>query len=365
MIGAVWACVVLAAVLAVVAGWVLALARPVPLATGDPGLAPALARLAGRRSRRVAAVVVDLDAAVPVRSAFIRADAGTRFELGSVTKALTGMVLADAIERGELTMDSTAGELLPALAHSAVATVTVRELCTHTSGLPRLPADLRTAARGALFALLGLDPYRGTTPSRVIALAGRQRLRRRGRVAYSNLGAALLGQLLAERAGCDFAALLRARVFAPAGMPSAAVATRQQKAAPGWSAAGLPRAPWILDGYAPAGGVIATIGDIARLATALLDRTAPGCSATQPVSVPVPGPARPGRRSGMLWLIDPLPSGNVMIWHNGATGGYSAFLALFPQTRQAVAVLASISRPADQQRIALGLARSLAGPHTR
>ena len=56
-----------------------------------------------------------------------------------MTKALTGMMLADAIERGELSMDSTAAELLPALARTKAGTVTVRELCTHTSGLPRLP----------------------------------------------------------------------------------------------------------------------------------------------------------------------------------------------------------------------------------
>lgn len=302
MIGTIWECVVLVAVLAVAACWVLAAARP-------------------------------------------------------VTKALTGMMLADAIERGELSMDSTAAELLPTLDCTRAATVTVRELCTHTSGLPRLPVDPRTAARVAMFAFVGLDPYRGTTASRVIALAGRQRLRRRGQAAYSNLGAALLGQILAGRAGCSFPDLLRARVFIPLGMSSAAVATRQQKAAPGWSATGLPRAPWGQDGYAPAGGVIATIGDMARLLTAILDRTAPGYGSLTPV--PDVETTRPNRRSGMFWMIDSLPSENAMIWHNGATGGYSAFLAIFPETRQAVAVLASVSRPGDQQRIALGLARSL------
>jgi len=60
----------------------------------------------------------------------------------------------------------------------------------------------------------------------------------------------------------------------------------------------------------------------------------------------------------MFWIIDPRPDGTAMIWHNGATGGYSAFLALFPQTRLGVAALASVSRPAEPQRIALGLARS-------
>jgi CubicO group peptidase (beta-lactamase class C family) len=291
--------------------------------------------------------------------AFIGADSGTLFEVGSVTKAMTGMLLADAVERAELSMNTPAGELLPCLAGSEVATVTMRELCTHTSGLPRLPKDPRTAARAALFALRGADPYRGTTASRVVALAGRQHLRHRGRAAYSNLGAALLGQLLAKRAGAGFAALLQERIFTPIGMGSAAVATRQHKAAPGRSAAGLPRPPWIMDGYAPAGGVIATIDDMARLAAALLERSAPGWASMNPVTAAATG--GPARRHGMFWIIDPHPAGGVMTWHNGATGGYSAFLALFPGARQAVALLAGVSRPAVPERIALRLARPAGG----
>lgn len=329
---------------------------PRPLATGDRELASELARLAAPRCRRVAAAAIDLDAAVPVRTAFIRADAGTRFEVGSITKALTGMLLADAIERAELTMDSTVGELLPTLAASAAATVTVRELCTHTSGLPRLPSNARTVIRVARYAFVGLDPYRGIAASRLVAMTATEDLRHRGRAAYSNLGAALLGQMLAKRAGTEFGALLQARVLTPVSMRCASVATRQQHAAPGWSSAGLPRQPWVLDGYAPAGGVIATIDDLAQLAVALLSRTAPGCSSL--AAVPGVMTSRPDRRSGMFWIIDSRPDGSSMTWHNGATGGYSAFFALFPETRRAVAALASISRGSDQQRIALGLAKS-------
>jgi CubicO group peptidase (beta-lactamase class C family) len=288
--------------------------------------------------------------------AFIRSDAGTLFEVGSLTKAMTGMLLADAIERAELTMSSTVGEVLPVLVGSAVATVTVQELCTHTSGLPRIPANPGTVLRATRFAFLGLDPYRGVTASQVVAISGKQHLLHRGRAAYSNLGAALLGQLLAERAGADFAALLHKRIFMPVGMRSARVATRQQKAAPGWSDAGLPRQPWVMGGYAPAGGVIATIDDLARLAVALVNRTAAGYLSM----APLPGvmTSRPGRRSGMFWIIDSRPDGSTMTWHNGATGGYSSFFALFPEARQAVVALANISRPLDQQRIALGLAEA-------
>ena len=328
-----------------------------PLATGDRDLAPELARLAGRRWRRVAAASVDLHAAVPVRLAFVNADAETRFELGSVTKALTGMLLACSVERAELTMDSTVGESLPSLADSPIATVSVRDLCTHTSGLPRLARGPHTAVRAYQFALLGLDPYRGASASEVIAVAGRQDLRNQGQPVYSNLGAALLGQMLAERGGTDFASLLRTRIFTPLGMPGAAVATRRQKAAPGWSGGGLPRMPWVMGGYAPAGGVIATIEDLATLAVALLTKAAPGIASMD--AIPGIKTSSPARRSGMFWIIDPLPLGSgSMTWHNGATGGYSAFFALFPETQRAVVALANISRPADIQRVALGLAAS-------
>lgn len=325
----------------------------VPPSTGDPELAVELARLAGPRCRRIAAATVHLDAPVPIRVAFIRADAGTRFEVGSITKAMTGMLLADAIERGELTMTSTVGQLAPSLADSAAASVTAQELCTHTSGLPRLPGNPRTVVGIAKFGMLGLDPYRGITASRVLAMSGRQQLRHRGSPVYSNLGAALLGQLLARRAGVDFGALLQQRILTPVGMPSACIATRQQKAAPGWSDGGLPRQPWVMDGYAPAGGVITTVADLAQFAVALLSQTAPGWRSMAAVSGVLTSP--PGRQRGMFWAISSLPDGRSMTWHNGATGGYSAFLGLLPDSLRAVVVLANISRPADQERIALGL----------
>ncbi len=118
MIGALWggAVVAVVAVVAAVAGcWVAAVLHSVPAATGDPEVAMELDGLAGRRTRRLAVAVVDLDAVASVRSAFIRADVRTRFEVGSVTKALTGMLLADAIDRRELSMDTTVGEVLPPL----------------------------------------------------------------------------------------------------------------------------------------------------------------------------------------------------------------------------------------------------------
>ena len=96
-------------------------------ATGDPDLIEQLVGLRGRLTRTIAAAVVDLDAQPSARWAHLttnkprsvtspeaKVDADPRFELGSVTKGLTGMLLADAIGRGELTLETTAGEILAA-----------------------------------------------------------------------------------------------------------------------------------------------------------------------------------------------------------------------------------------------------------
>ncbi len=322
----------------------------------DPELAADLIALAGRRARSVAAAVIDLAAAARTRFAFIDALPETRFEIGSITKALTGMLLADAIDRGEVSLDTTIGTLLPDSTKAAFASISLKELCTHTSGLPRLPQGPLTLLRVARFVLLGTDPYGPTTARGVLATAARQRLSGRGAFRYSNLGGAVAGQLLARRAGGDYGPLMTERIFAPLGMGASVVADPQQPAAPGWSPTGRRRQPWTMGGYAPAGGAISTLNDMARLAVALLDGSAPGRASLAAIDGVATG--RPNRARGMFWVIDSQPgTDRKMIWHNGQTGGYSAFLGLAPRSGRGVIVLANVARSSDQQRIAFGLAR--------
>jgi CubicO group peptidase (beta-lactamase class C family) len=334
----------------------------VPTEQPDAELSARLDRLAGGGWRRIAAASVDLADSTPVRLAGLGTGLHGCFEIGSVTKAMTGMLLAVAAGRNELCLDSTVGDLQPSLSGTGLAKTTMRELCTHSSGLPRLPRDLRTTARATLFALTGADPYRGTTAARVMWLAGRQALTGKGSFRYSNLGAALAGQLLAQGAGQDFPALLGERILAPLGMTNTAVATTRARAPHGWSAGGVPRAPWVFDGYAPAGGVIATIGDMARFAAGLLQGNAPGADSMRALpGTALPGTALPGtatagtsRRRGMFWVIDRAGAGEL-VWHNGATGGYSAFIGLRPDASRAVIVLAAKSQPGRLEEIALRL----------
>lgn len=325
-------------------------------AHGDPGIAGKLEALAKRGTRSVAAVAVDMENEPTARFAFIDADEDTVFEIGSITKALTGMLLAEAVERGELSLDTAVGAVIPQLNDRPLGSVTLRELCTHTSGLPRMARNRWFLIRALAFVYLGWNPYRGIDLDALLDAAAAQELAGGGHQRYSNLGGAVTGQILAVAAGTDYPSLLQERILNPIGMKASSVSSPARAAPRGWTPGGRRRQPWIQDGYAPAGGVIATIGDMARLAIALLDGSAPGIGSLAPiVSVRTGGT---DRFSGMFWVIDSVPgTDQTKVWHNGQTGGYSAFLALYPETRLAVVVLANLANGSQQEHIADGIAR--------
>ena len=146
--------------------------------------------------------------------------------------------------------------------------------------------------------------------------------------------------MLAIAAGAEYAALLHERIFAPLQMTSSTVAVKGGTAARGRTKSGLGRQPWVLDGYAPAGGVISTIEDVTRLTAALVDGIRAGdrvvAAAATMSRRPRPGARRAcsGSSSRSTPTHDREPdgatptTGTVLTWHNGMTGGYSAFLGV-------------------------------------
>jgi CubicO group peptidase (beta-lactamase class C family) len=248
------------------------------------------------------------------------------------------------------------GEVLGAYAGTALGSLSARELCTHTSGLPRLGDGVDQVPRRLPRALAGSDPHRAIPPGAVLARAARAPLSGRGRFGYSNLGTAVLGQMLAALGGAAFDRLLAERIFGPLGMVSTGVSRHGGTAPRGRTRRGLPRAPWVPGGYAPAGGVISTPADMTRLLGALLDGSAPGLGALEEIAgVSTPDPAR---GSGMFWGIGraghaarPAPYAFL----SGQTGGYSSFLAVWPGARRGVLVLADVADAAAQERLGLAL----------
>lgn len=307
---------------------------------GDRELAARLRATLGRHHDVAAiAVVSSEDSRIASLGAGLAAD----YEIGSVSKAITGLLYSDAMVRGEINTSTTLGDLLP-VADTAVARVTLAALSTHRSGLPRLPRSAAPLRRTLDLWRHGANPY----GEDVEALFEQARGVRVGRPSprYSNFGFELLGHALAHAAGVGYPELVRQRLVGPLGLSSlyapATVEELRSTALPGRSRRGTPRAPWTGAAIAPAGGLRASINDMARLTQALLDGTAPGLAALDPVS---PFSGR-GVSIGAAWIT--LTHRNHQItWHNGGTGGFRSWIGLDRQEGAGVVLLSATSATVD------------------
>lgn len=266
----------------------------------------------------------------------------SRFELGSITKTFDGLLLADAVERGEVALEDPLSAHLPELADTEVGSVTLAELVSHRAGLPPLaqPSDIRMMAEDLAGA--ELTAFSSPTPESVVHDAATISLSGRGEWAYSNLGASLLGLALARTAGApDWPTYVDERLLDPLGMHDTLIAEPGRPAPDLMQphlANGRPTAPWTGSGYAPAGiGPTTTAADLTTYAQAILDGTAPGTD-----SLDARWDAGYGQRIGLAWMVSD-GDGRPIAWHNGGTGGTRTMLAIDPE-RQAAAIVLSNSQ---------------------
>jgi serine-type D-Ala-D-Ala carboxypeptidase/endopeptidase len=276
-------------------------------------------------------------------------DGETIFEIGSITKVFTCLLLADMAERGEVALDDPVAKYLPAgvtVPKRDGRQITLLDLATHSSGLPRWPDDI---APGDLSPKDWSNPYADYTVEQLHAFLGGYRLRRDigASHAYSNLGMGLLGRALAHRAGFDFETLVRERVTGPLGMTDTAIALTQDQTARfavGHDQARRPVAAWDMPTFAGAGALRSTASDLLTFLAAEL-----GFIET-PLKAAMTAQLEPRRASdadyiqALGWRIDPDPSGEI-IWHGGATGGFRSFV-LFDTRRHAGVVMMTNSASA-------------------
>ena len=307
--------------------------RGAPAAPATPAADLAAAALAAAGPVGCAAVLVSRDAGHPGDLGAVSSAAGrsgrrdleltrqTRFELGSVTKVFTGLLLADLVVQSEISLDATLGTLLQ-LPERAGGTITLRALATHTSGLPRLAPGWRMTAR-ALTA--DPDPYQGIGLARTVAALERHPPGAPGNFRYSNLGYQLLGAALAEATGTSWPDLVRRRICQPLGLT--ATGTRADAAtARGHDRAGLPVPYW--DHPLPAdGALMSCTADLEMFLRAQLDPDRTELAEAIRLSRTSHTPGQAVRSVGLGWMLETAGSG-TLAWHNGGTGGFGSFLAV-------------------------------------
>jgi CubicO group peptidase (beta-lactamase class C family) len=280
-------------------------------------------------------------------------DAVTMFEIGSITKVFTSLLLADMAEEGLVGLDDELATYMPADVTVPVKDgrpVRLVDLATHTSGLPGVP---RAILGSALDWRRRLDPYAHFTEDDLHRALSSTRLRHApgSRFAYSNMGAALLGEALARRAGTGYEALVDRRITGPLGMSSTCVSlgdTQLERLAQGHSFRGGRRRPWELGPFAPAGALRSCVADMLLFLQANL--SPPETTLGQAIRLTHSPRTTVGRHHqiGLGWLISVQPrSLHLVLWHNGGTGGYRSFAAFVPQARVAVVALGARARSVD------------------
>lgn len=294
----------------------------------------------GRRHRVVAVGVVKRgEISVATRGTGVDAD----YEIGSISKGITGLLYVQALERGEVTPDCVLGDFLP-IGDVPAGGVRLSSITVHRSGLPRLPKAMHAYRRSWQTLRRGTNPYGDTLDelleqTRTVEL-GRPTAR------YSNLGFELLGHALARAAGTTYAELAGARVFAPLGLDSmyvpAAPGELRATALTGTGRYGDHRDAWTGEAVGPAGGIRAAITDMASLAAALLDGSAPGVAAIEPAA-----PFLRGARIGAGWITVDVRGPQArrrVTFHDGGTGGFRSFLGIDREAGYGVIVLTATAR---------------------
>jgi CubicO group peptidase (beta-lactamase class C family) len=291
-----------------------------------------------------------------------KADNLTVYEIGSITKVFTALLLADAVVRGEIDLNAAAGVANPAgirLPAREGAPIKWIDLATHRAGLPRLPTNL---------ALTDLkNPYRNYDSKKAAEFLKQYELPRQPGESheYSNFGASVLGYLVAQKAGKTYEQLLRERIASPLRMTDSTVTLsgdqRKRLALP-HDRFGSATLPWTFADLPGAGGIRATMRDMMRFAKAQL--TPPTDTLGEAIELAwkqhrdadASGPAM-----GLGWII---AGDGQTRWHNGGTGGSHAALFINRDLKCAAVVLCNTASDEVDQ-LAMQLVRKAGGQETR
>ncbi len=290
-------------------------------------------------------------------------DADTVFEIGSISKVFTGILLAKRVENGELNLDDPIMDLLPqgwTLSESA-REVTLRHLTTHTSGIPRLPDNLM-GITNVFKPLFGGDPYGGYSEEvfrealSTVELEfkpGTDRL-------YSNFAVGLLGFLLATQNGTDYETLLQTELCGPLGMDRTVITNDEwhdehfadgyrttAKAGPMMLAMGSSEW-WLPNHLAGAGGIRSTGTDMMKFLKANMGLVSTPFDAAIELSHQEIYKENDYRSMGMNWIRDDERDlSRHILWHNGGTGGYKSYLGFTEDCQFGVFALSNASINVD------------------
>lgn len=256
------------------------------------------------------------------------------FEIGSITKVMTSIVLSAMIEENKVSADTPLKDIFHLnYKDPQVGDITLAQLSNHTSGLARMPADFKTEDPSNPYAAMDLNNL-------LSSLAGSSVVSQPGEVfGYSNFGAAILAQALVLTSGVPFEDLLGKYVFGKCQMNlSTSILKKLDKGSvvPGLGWGGTPTAYWSFNAYEGAGAVYSSAREMSNFIRMNIQDTGYVSAIRKSTFV-----MDNGAKIGMAILQ--APSEPPFYWHNGGTGGFRSCFAFDVQNNRGVVVLSNIS----------------------
>lgn len=317
------------------------------------------ARVRERRAVGIAAGIIEADGSIRVAFA---GDAGpgaapldgrSGFEIGSITKTFTGILLAEMVRSGEVRYEDPVSRYLPDSVRVPSLNgreITLLDLATHYSGLPGIPDNIEYRDPS--------NPYADYTVAQMYAFLSRYALRSAPGTAYqySNLGFGLLGHALSRAANTPYEQLVRERILLPLGMTGTTIALRGELAGrmtKGHNKRGFVVPYWDLPTLAGAGAFRSSLDDMMRFLAANLrpPRTDLEHSMReaqlQRRTVSDTLFIRLGQEAiGLGWQIRSVGNARI-VWKDGGTAGFQTFIGFDPSRGVGAVVLSNTSIEVD------------------
>src|SRR5262245_21313525 len=263
-------------------------------------------------------------------------DGDTVYEIGSITKTFTATLLARDVLSGRVTLETPVTQLLPSFKIQSRdgKEITLGELGTQHSGLPRMPSNLLPQDPA--------NPYADYDAAKLKAfLAGYELPRDPGAsYEYSNLGFGLLGYALAQSVHTTYGTLIDEAILKPLGMTMSGMAfTDAMRAhlAPAHEAAGTAAKNWDLDALAGAGAIRSTANDMLRYLKANMGIDQSPLTPAMQLAQRPRSDVTKTTRIGLAWMT----TDKGIVWHNGMTGGYKSFIGFSADGRRGVVILSN------------------------
>ncbi|MFS4467553.1 serine hydrolase [Maribacter sp. 2210JD10-5] len=267
------------------------------------------------------------------------------FEIGSISKTFTGLLLADMVLKNEVKLDDELQKYLPQGITAPVQngeTIKLVHLANHTSSLPRMPDNFSPSnpdnpfsdySKERLYEFLnGYEPHRDIGSE----------------YEYSNYGVGLLGHVLASRKGKSYEELLLERISKPLGLKETKITLSpkmRRKLAVGHSM-GVEVSNWDFETLAGAGAIRSTAMDMVQFLK--FNMGVDDSPLDEAMRLSHTNSRKEGAKPmvGLGWHLISADNDEV-VWHNGGTGGYSTFIGFIKDGKKGVVVLSNSNASID------------------